>query len=85
MVNSFPLPSLEMVAPELSVKLVVQTGKTAIPLSAVASVDEVEGPAEIRRSDGDRVAVITANLVGRDLASVSEEIAAGLEAYFLGG
>jgi HAE1 family hydrophobic/amphiphilic exporter-1 len=59
---------------------IAQRGKTAIPLSAVASVEEVEGPAEIRRSDGDRVAVVTANLVGRDLASVSEEITAALEA-----
>jgi HAE1 family hydrophobic/amphiphilic exporter-1 len=58
---------------------VAQRGTTAIPLSAVASVEEIEGPAEIRRSDGDRVAVITANLVGRDLASVSEEIAEALD------
>jgi HAE1 family hydrophobic/amphiphilic exporter-1 len=58
---------------------VAQRGTTAIPLSAVATVEEIEGPAEIRRSDGDRVAVITANLVGRDLASVSNEIASALE------
>ena len=60
-----------------------QAGKTAIPLVAVAEVREVEGPAEIRRSDGDRVAVVTANLAGRDLASVSEEIAAALHAMRL--
>jgi len=53
---------------------IAQTGTTAIPLSAVASVVETEGPAEIRRSDGERVAVITANLVGRDLASASVAI-----------
>jgi HAE1 family hydrophobic/amphiphilic exporter-1 len=57
-----------------------QDGKTAIPLVAVSEVLEVEGPAEIRRSDGDRVAVITANLVGRDLASVSDDIASALAA-----
>ena len=57
---------------------VFQSGKTAIPLSAVATVEEIEGPAEIRRSDGNRVAVITANLVGRDLGAVSEEIAGEL-------
>jgi len=51
-----------------------QAGAAAIPLSAVAQVQEVEGPAEIRRSEGERVAVISANLAGRDLASVSEEI-----------
>jgi len=57
---------------------VVQRGKTAIPLSAVADLREIEGPAEIRRSEGERVAVITANLVDRDLGSVSEEITAAL-------
>lgn len=59
---------------------VVQQGKVAIPLSAVASVDEREGPAEIRRADGDRVAVVTANLSGRDLGSVSKAIEAELTA-----
>jgi len=59
---------------------VVQSGKTAIPLSAVADVQETEGPAEIRRSEGERVAVVTANLVGRDLGSVSLDITAALEA-----
>jgi HAE1 family hydrophobic/amphiphilic exporter-1 len=59
---------------------VYQRGKTAIPLAAVATVEEVEGPAEIRRSEGERVAVITANLADRDLASASEEIVDALEA-----
>jgi HAE1 family hydrophobic/amphiphilic exporter-1 len=60
-----------------------QQGKTAIPLSAVATVEEVEGPAEIRRSEGERVAVVTANLVGSDLGTVSEQIVAELEAMNL--
>jgi len=59
---------------------VFQQGKTAVPLSAVAEVTEVEGPAEIRRAEGDRVAVISANLVGRDLAAVSRDIGAILGA-----
>jgi HAE1 family hydrophobic/amphiphilic exporter-1 len=47
----------------------------AIPLSAVADVVETAGPAEIRRADGSRNALITANLVGgRDLGSVSRDI-----------
>ena len=58
---------------------VIQQGKTAIPLSAVAEIVEREGPAEIRRADGDRVAVVTANLVGRDLGTVSDEITAALD------
>ncbi|MGB6335242.1 MAG: efflux RND transporter permease subunit, partial [Thermoanaerobaculia bacterium] len=57
-----------------------QRGKTAIPLAAVATVEEVEGPAEIRRSEGERVAVITSNLAGRDLASASADIVDALEA-----
>ncbi len=56
-----------------------QAGKTAIPLGAVATVEEVEGPAEIRRSEGERVALVTANLDGGDLGTVSEQIAAALE------
>ena len=64
---------------------VFQSGKTAIPLSAVATVEEVAGPADIRRSEGDRVAIITANLVGRDLGSVSEEITESVQAMNLPG
>ena len=59
--------------------VVYQEGKTAIPLSAVAEVEEIEGPAEIRRADGDRVAVLTANLAGRDLASVTADIESQLQ------
>ena len=56
-----------------------QSGTTPIPLSAVADVVRLEGPAEIRRADGSRVALISANLVGRDLGSVSRDITASLE------
>jgi HAE1 family hydrophobic/amphiphilic exporter-1 len=54
-------------------------GSTPIPLSSVAEVIETEGPAEILRSDGSRMATVTANLVGRDLGTVSDEIEATLE------
>ena len=56
-----------------------QGGAVPLPLSAVAEVIETEGPAEIRRSDGSRVAVITANLAERDLGSVSDDIQGILE------
>ncbi len=68
---------------DLAALTVFQSGKTAVPLAAVAEIEEVEGPAEIRRSEGERVAVITANLVDRDLGSVSEEIAGALAAMRL--
>ncbi len=56
-----------------------QSGATPLPLSAVAEVIETEGPAEIRRSDGGRVAVIEANILGRDLGSVSDDTQAILD------
>jgi HAE1 family hydrophobic/amphiphilic exporter-1 len=58
---------------------VAQVGSTAIQLSAVAEVTEMLGPAEIRRADGERVAVITANLDNRDLGSASADIQAALD------
>ncbi|MFQ5525129.1 MAG: efflux RND transporter permease subunit [Thermoanaerobaculia bacterium] len=70
-------------ASDLERLIVAQSGGTNIPLSAVATVEEVEGPAEIRRAEGDRVASITANLAGRDLASVSADIGGALAALDL--
>jgi HAE1 family hydrophobic/amphiphilic exporter-1 len=58
---------------------VTHAGTTPIPLSAVAEVVELEGPAEIRRADGSRIARITANLAGRDLGSVTRDVRASLE------
>jgi HAE1 family hydrophobic/amphiphilic exporter-1 len=58
---------------------VAQQGTTAIPLSSVAEVTETLGPAEIRRADGERVALITANLDGLDLGSASTAIQAALD------
>ncbi len=45
-----------------------------IPLAAVASMEIVRGPAEIHRLGRKRVAVVTANIAGRDLGSVATEI-----------
>jgi len=50
-----------------------------VPLQAVAELRTVEGPAEIRRLDQERLAVISANLEGRDLGSVVVEIGDALE------
>jgi len=61
-------------ARDVSNLIVATVGGAAIPLEAVGEVAEVEGPAEIRRADGSRVAVITANLAGRDLGSVTADI-----------
>jgi len=45
-----------------------------VSLESVAQVQLMDGPAEIRRHEQERVALVTANLDGRDLGSVVEEI-----------
>ncbi len=49
---------------------------TPVPLDAIADIAIVEGPAEIRRLDQERVALVTAHLAGRDLGSAVVEIEA---------
>ena len=66
--------------PSLS-RLVVNPGKDMrLPLSAVARLDVREGPNEIRRIDQQRSALITANVAGRDLGSISREIGNSMQA-----
>jgi HAE1 family hydrophobic/amphiphilic exporter-1 len=56
-------------------RLVINTdGAVPITLSAVADIKLERGPSEIRRVDQERVALVTANLKGRDLGSVSADI-----------
>jgi HAE1 family hydrophobic/amphiphilic exporter-1 len=56
-------------------RLVVNPGAAVpIPLEAVADIKVKEGPAEIRRIDQQRTAVISANISGRDLSSVTSDI-----------
>lgn len=45
-----------------------------VPLKAVADIRLAMGPAEIRRSDQARVAIVSANLAHGDLASATEEL-----------
>lgn len=47
---------------------------TPVPLSVVADLSVEMGPAEIRRIDQERVAIISANLEGRDLSDVVADI-----------
>jgi HAE1 family hydrophobic/amphiphilic exporter-1 len=61
------------------------SGQPPIPLEAVAELREVEGPSEIRRSDGERAALITAGLVGLDLASSADQVQRALDALDVEG
>jgi len=56
-------------------RLVVNAeGSVPITLATVADIRLERGPSEIRRVDQERVALVTANLKGRDLGSVSGDI-----------
>lgn len=61
-------------------RLVVNPGGAVpIPLSAVAELTVNEGPSQIRRVDQQRTALITANIRGADLATVSRDIVLAME------
>ena len=53
---------------------VASRGGIAIPLSALAEIRIKSGPGEIRRLDQERVALVSANLSGRDLGSAVRDI-----------
>jgi hydrophobic/amphiphilic exporter-1 (mainly G- bacteria), HAE1 family len=59
---------------ELRRLVVNPNGGIPIALSAVANLTINEGPSEIRRVDQQRMALITANIRGADLATVSNDI-----------
>ncbi len=54
--------------------IVAERDGIPIRLATIASMEIVQGPSEIHRLSRRRVAIVTANLSGRDLASASTEI-----------
>ena len=48
-------------------------GSESIPLAAVASIERVQGPVQINREGASRLALVTANVRGRDLVGFVEE------------
>ncbi len=65
---------------DLAGLIVTTVGDVPVPLSAVAAVTVAQGANEIRRVDQQRVVLVTANLDGRDLGSVTGEVQAVLAA-----
>ena len=57
-------------------KMVVSPSNYSVPvtLENVASISSLDGPAEIRRIDQQRVAIISGNIAGRDLGGVVRDI-----------
>ena len=65
---------------ELRRLIVNPGGAVAIRLSDIAELTVNEGPSEIRRVDQQRTALITANVRGEDLATVSRDIVTVMDA-----
>ena len=63
---------------DLAGLIVATVGDVPVPLSAVAEVTVAQGANEIRRVDQQRVVLVTGNLDGRDLGSVTGEVQAVL-------
>ena len=59
--------------------IVAEREGVPIPLSAVAEMSVARGPSEIHRLGRKRVAIVSANLAGRDLGTVSREIESRLQ------
>src|SRR5262249_37194852 len=55
-------------AASIAALLVAASSEQRLPLSAVASVEEVEGPATVTREWGQRRTTVQANIRGRDVA-----------------
>ena len=54
--------------------LIVNPGGSTLFLNAVASLSVGEGPSEIRRIDGNRVALVQSNIGGRSLGAAVNEV-----------
>jgi HAE1 family hydrophobic/amphiphilic exporter-1 len=63
--------------------IVAERNGIPIRLGSIAGMEIVQGPAEIHRLERKRVAIVSANLAGRDLGSVTEELEGKLRGLVL--
>jgi cobalt-zinc-cadmium resistance protein CzcA len=66
--------------PQALARLLVETqGGAKVPLSMLAEIREVDGPVQITREAGKRLAVVQVNVEGRDVVSLVEDVRAAIE------
>jgi len=66
--------------PQALARLLVETpGGAKVPLSMLADIREVDGPVQITREAGKRLAVVQVNVEGRDVVSLVEDVRAAIE------
>lgn len=56
-----------------SLELVTKSGKS-VPVSAIADIEQIEGPVQVNRENAYRMSVVRSNVEGRDLGGYVEEI-----------
>ena len=62
-------------------KLLIETPGGRVPLSKLASIEDADGPNQITRDEGRRRIVISANVQGRALSEVVDELRAAVAAF----
>lgn len=64
---------------DISELIVNPTAAQPVPLSAVATIERVQGPAEIRRIGGQRAVLVTAASTGEDVGGLNARVAAAVD------
>ncbi|MEW5903649.1 MAG: CusA/CzcA family heavy metal efflux RND transporter, partial [Pseudomonadota bacterium] len=73
-------PEAARTTPQALAHLLIGTpGGAKVPLSLLADIREVEGPVQITREAGKRLAVVQVNVAGRDVVSLVEEVRTAIE------
>jgi HAE1 family hydrophobic/amphiphilic exporter-1 len=65
-------------------KLALATARGVVPLSQVADVEEVSGPEEVSRIDGNRSATVNGTVTGSNVGAASTDLTTRLKALDLG-
>ena len=73
-------PAGARTTPQALARLLVETpGGAKVPLSMLADISEVDGPVQITREAGKRLAVVQVNVEGRDVVSLVADVRAAIE------
>ena len=73
-------PEAARSTPVALARLLVETpGGAKVPLAMLADIREVDGPVQVTREAGKRLAVVQVNVEGRDVVSLVEDVRAAIE------
>jgi cobalt-zinc-cadmium resistance protein CzcA len=73
-------PEVARTTPEALAQLLVETPSgVRVPLAMLADIREVDGPVQITREAGKRLAVVQVNVEGRDVVSLVADVRAAIE------